>query len=303
MTTRVMVTGGAGFIGSHLVDALAAQYEVVVYDDLSTGSLENLEEAQRRGVRFIKGTVSDISSLVSAMKGVECVYHLAALPSVQRSIELPRLTHEVNVTGTLNILVAAKESKVKKVVFASTCAVYGDSPNPIKREESPLMPDTPYAVSKLAGELYCKVFAQLYNLQTVCLRYFNVYGPRQSMNSEYSAAIPRFIDRILHERPVVIYGDGMQTRDFVFVADVVQANLLAAKDGVTGVYNVGRGIRVTIKDVAAYIIKAMGNNLLPLHQAAREGDILHSCASLERVKLIGYEPRHNIEEAIRCQIF
>ena len=301
---KAMVTGGAGFIGSHLVDALVDnKHEVVVYDNLSTGNPSNIAGAIKKGAVFVKGSVTDISTLAGAMKGVDCVFHQAALPSVRRSIDMPRQTNEVNVTGTLNVLVAAKEEKVKKVVFASTCAVYGDSPNPIKREESPLMPDTPYAVSKLVGELYCKVFTQLYNLRTVCLRYFNVYGPRQSMNSEYSAAIPRFIDRVLHEKPVVIYGDGMQTRDFVFVADVVQANLLAAQAEGTGVYNVGRGIRVTIKDVAAYIIKTMGGTLPPLYQAAREGDILHSCASLERAKLIGYAPQHDIEEAIKCQIF
>ncbi|MFZ2377158.1 MAG: NAD-dependent epimerase/dehydratase family protein [Methanothrix sp.] len=229
---KVVVTGGAGFIGSNLAGELADDHMVTVIDNLSTGRIENLDHIQDR-VEFVNGSILDLDLLRRTFAGADTVFHQAAIPSVQRSVDNPIASNQANVDGTLNVLMAAKESGVRKVVFASSSSVYGDTPTLPKREEMKPNPKSPYAITKLAGEHYCQVFSEAYGLKTACLRYFNVFGPRQDPESEYAAVIPRFVTRILQGKPPVIYGDGQQTRDFTFVKDVVKGtiNFLIVSNG------------------------------------------------------------------------
>ncbi len=240
---KVIVTGGAGFIGSHLAERLVGQgYQIVILDDLSTGKMGNIKELLNNdNVEFVQGTVTDLSLLKRLFKDAYYVFHLAAIPSVPRSVENPQASHEVNVSGTLNVLLAAGENSVKKVIYASSSSVYGDTPTLPKKEDMIPHPLSPYAVTKLAGEYYCQVFHKVYKMPTVCLRYFNVYGPRQDPNSQYAAVIPRFIKRDSEGSPPIIFGDGEQTRDFTFIKDAVEANILAAESDACGVFNVGSG--------------------------------------------------------------
>mgnify|MGYP000394964556 CR=1 FL=1 len=234
---KVIVTGGAGFIGSHLAEELAESNEVVVIDNLCTGKLENIKHLiDNEKIVFKKGDIRDLVFLRREFEGADYVFHQAALPSVPRSIEDPALTNGVNVNGTLNVLIAAKDCEVKKIVYASSSSIYGDTPILPKKEGMLPNPLSPYAVSKLTGEYYCKAFSVVYGLKTVCLRYFNVYGPRQDPTSQYAAVIPRFITRILDNKPPIIYGDGRQTRDFTYVKDVAIANILAAETNVCLLY-------------------------------------------------------------------
>jgi UDP-glucose 4-epimerase len=310
-----IVTGGAGFVGSHLAqELLERRYKVVILDDLSTGKLENIsvldviagrgsehseEAAKQAPVEFVRGSITDLPLLKRLFRDVDYVFHQAAVLSVPRSIEHPLAAHEANITGTLNVLLAAKDSGVEKVIYASSAAVYGDTPTLPQMEDMFPDPQSPYAVTKLAGEYYCRVFHRVYGLPTVCLRYFNVYGPRQDPASQYAAVIPVFIRRALDNRPPVIYGDGEQTRDFVFIKDVVNASILAAESNAAGVCNIGTGQRVSINRLAGLVIRLAGSSAEPEHQEARPGDIKHSLADISRAGQFGYSPRCDLETGLR----
>ncbi len=297
---RVLVTGGAGFIGSNLAEELAEQNEVVILDDLSTGRIENIKDLIKKdNVSFIQGSITDLDLLQKSFKDTDYVFHQAALPSVPESIKDPVSCNNININGTLNVLIAARDNHIKKVVYASSCAVYGDAAITPIFETAMLNPKSPYAVAKLAGEYYCAVFNEVYNLPTVSLRYFNVYGQRQNPDSEYAAVIPKFISNVLDGKPPVIYGDGLQTRDFVSVKDVVRANMLAAESGETGVFNIGGGTSITISELARMIIHLLGKNVEPRHEELREGDIRHSLADISKANSFGYEPAYSLEKGLK----
>lgn len=289
--STILVTGGAGFIGSHLVEALVARGERVrVLDDFSTGWRENLAGVAHR-IELVEGDVAHLPTVQAAMEGVDHVLHQAALPSVPRSIEDPAATHRANVQGTLNVLLAAKEAGVKRVVYASSSSVYGDSPQLPKRETIPPRPLSPYAASKVAAEEYCRVFAHVYGLPTVILRYFNIFGPRQDPTSQYAAVIPKFITAMLRGKRPVIYGDGRQCRDFTYVDNVVRANLLACQDGIPSgeVFNVACGRRHTVLELVEVLNHILGTEIEPRFAAPRPGDVRHSLASLTKAEeVLGY---------------
>ncbi len=301
---KAVVTGGAGFIGSHLAEELAKQVQyVIILDDLSTGRLENIKELlTKANVEFIQGSITDLSLLQKLFQGVECVFHQAALARVPRSIEDPLTTNEVNIKGTLNVLLAARENRVRKVIYASSSSVYGDTPTLPQREDIPSNPLSPYALTKLAGEYYCNIFRQIYGLSTVCLRYFNVYGLRQDPSSQYATVIPAFIGRISQNLPPIIFGDGEQSRDFTFIEDVVRANILAVKDNTEGIYNIGSSKSVTINRLAEIILKLMQKNLKLIHDKPRAGDLRHTLADIFKAKSFGYTPRWTLEEGLRIII-
>src|SRR5213594_3815432 len=296
--TRYLVTGGAGFIGSHVVEALRQRGKRVrVLDNFVTGKLENLESVWK-DVELIEGDVRDAALCREALEGVEAVIHLAALHEVVRSVERPVETHDVNVTGTLNLLVAARGAGVKKFVFASSSAVYGENPV-IPRSESMLPSPTssPYAVSKLTGEHYCQMFWSLYGLDTVCLRFFNVYGPRQDAASTYAAVIPKFISLLLAESAPTIYGGGEQSRDFTFIADCVSAVLAACEvPGLSGmVLNVGTGQRTTVNELCALVQKILHTDLSPSYAPPQPGDLPHDQADIEQAKrFLSYRPQYDL---------
>jgi len=299
---KCLVTGGAGFIGSNLVERLVDRSDQVkVLDNLSTGFLENLE-LFREYIDFKQGDVRDLSTLQEMMSGVEVVFHQAALVSVPRSIEDPIEAAMVNDLGTLNVLEAARLSGVRRVVFASSCAVYGDFPQLPKKEEMDTKPLSPYAASKLHGETYARLYRDLYGLETVCLRYFNVYGPRQDPSSPYSGVISIFMDKATRGETATIHGDGEQFRDFVYVADVVQANLLAAqRENISGVaINVGTGKTVTVNRLWKSIAELAGVQSEPEKANSRAGDIRQSVAEISRAReLLDFEPRYSLEEGLR----
>ena len=297
---RVVVTGGAGFIGSHLAEELVKQgYHVTIIDDLSSGNTVNIELLLKNGnVEFIQGSITDLPLLRQLFQGVGYVFHQAAIASVSRSVDDPQTSHQSNVTGTLNILLAARDSGVSKVISASSSSVYGDNPIlPLKEDMLP-SPQSPYAVTKLAGEYYCHAFHQVYALPTISLRYFNVYGPRQDPESQYAAVVPRFIGHVSQGSPPVIFGDGEQTRDFTFVKDVVAANILAAKSDAVGVYNIGEGESISINHLADSIVKLLGSNIKPIYDKPRPGDIRHSLADISKARAIGYEPSYSLEAGL-----
>ena len=288
-----LVTGGAGFIGSHIVDELVRRGEQVrVLDNLSTGKRENLAAVIER-IEFVEGDIRNLETVRGAVQGVDYVMHQAALPSVPRSIADPMTSHEVNATGTLNVLIAARDTQVKRVVYASSSSVYGNSPTLPKHEEMPTNPLSPYAVSKLAGENYCRAFYQVYGVPTVALRYFNVFGPRQDPTSQYSAVIAKFITAMLRGEAPTIYGDGSQSRDFTYVANVVQANLLACEcDEANGqVLNIACGERYSLLDLHAELRRILSVKTPPLFAPVRKGDVKHSLAAIELARHgLGYEP-------------
>lgn len=301
-----LVTGGAGFIGSHLAEGLLERGDQVrVYDNFSTGRRENVEPLLDRwsgSLELIEADLRDYAALESAMEGVEGVFHVAALPSVSRSVEDPLETTEVNVMGTLNCLMAARRAKVKRLVYSSSSSVYGNAESLPTSEDVGCEPCSPYAASKLSGEAYCRVFAELYPLETVSLRYFNVFGPRQDLHSEYAAVIPKFITRALAGLPLTIHGDGHQARDFTFVDDVVQANLLAMEvEGVSGqVFNVACGQQTSILELAEVLGELLGAELLTEFESPRPGDIRFSQAAIERAtKALGYRPLIPLREGLK----
>lgn len=322
----ILITGGAGFIGSHLVETLLRQgRKVRILDNLSTGKIENLEEAtgyrvarlggQAKGSwrvalgdrgEFFWGDISDTEACRQACQGVSYVFHLAALGSVQRSVEDPLSTHQANATGTLNMLQAAKEQGVKRFIYASSSSVYGNvssDPEEVKaKEESlPPHPESPYAATKLFGEIYCQIFSRLYNLETVTLRYFNVFGPRQDPKSIYSAVIARFIHALLHGNPPVIYGDGNQSRDFTNVENVIQANLLAMETPAISawVFNIACGQRISVNDLLSRLQEIAGVKLHARFEPARSGEIRHSLSSIAQARIhLGYKPRVSFQEGL-----
>lgn len=287
----VAVTGGAGFIGSHIVEEfLAHGYNVTVVDNLHTGSLKNLQPFGRH-ISFIKGSILDRATLQRVFRGVAYVLHQAAIVSVQESIRDPIKTHRTNVIGALNVFWAARVCGVKRVVYASSSAVYGENTSPPIREDTPLSPATPYALQKATVESYARIYATLYNMETVGLRYFNVFGPRQDPSSPYAAVIPLFIHAIQHHIPPTIYGDGFQTRDFVYVKDVARANLLACTaNHVSGqVFNIASGVSITMNDLFARITQLLKRKITPRYEPARAGDIMHSSAECTKAKrLLGF---------------
>jgi nucleoside-diphosphate-sugar epimerase len=302
----VLVTGGAGFIGSNLVRSLLEHgHAVRVLDDLSTGRAENLDGA-RDDVEFIEGDVRDPAAVAKAVVGVEVVHHLAALPSVARSVDDPLTSHQVNVDGTLQLLLAAVDAGVRRLVYASSSSVYGDTPVLPKDEDMPVSPRSPYAAAKLAGEAYCRSFARVYPLETVCLRFFNVFGPRQDPRSQYAAVVPRFATRMLAGQPAEITGDGSQTRDFTFVANAVHACRLAADAGPEAVgeaINVGCGDRVSVLDLVELINDLLPERVDPLFVAARPGDVRDSQASIAKAgRLLGYRPLADARQGVATTV-
>jgi UDP-glucose 4-epimerase len=298
---HVLVTGGAGFIGSHLVEALLRRGDWVrVFDNFSTGRYDNLAHI-RDDIEIIDGDLRDEAAVRRAVTGVEVVFHQAALASVQRSVDDPVTTNAVNVTGTLHVLMASRDAGVRRVVFASSSSVYGDTPTLPKVETQAPQPLSPYAVSKLAGEQYCMAFSVVYGLPAIALRYFNVFGPRQDPHSEYAAVIPRFMARMVRDIPPIIYGDGLQSRDFTYIENVVSANLFAADAPAdcSGVFNVGAGDRTSLLDLVAQINRLLGSNLAPDHHPPRPGDVRHSLASIDAIReTLGYAPHVSLTEGL-----
>ena len=297
---KAIVTGGAGFIGSHLAEELVGEgYSVTILDDLSAGKRENIEVLlKRKNVEFILGSITNLPLLQKLCAGVEYVFHQAAFNSIAGSIADPLLVHEINTGGTLKVLMAAHDNRVKKVVFASSSSVYGNTASVPQNEAMTPSPLSPYALTKLTGEYYCRILGQLHGLSTVCLRYFNVYGPRQNAQSQYAAVIPVFIQRVSQNMPPIIFGDGGQSRDFVFVRDVVRANILAARNDAEGSYNIGSGQGVTINQLAATMLQLIGKDLEPVHENSRPGEVIQSLADITQAKNFGYEPQWSLKDGL-----
>lgn len=302
--SNVLVTGGAGFIGSNLAEALLKQGNLVrVLDNFSTGKRENLAfDKAFPSLEIIDGDIRDLTVCQRAMRDIEFVFHQAALPSVQRSVEDPLTSNSVNVEGTLNVLLAARDAGVKRLIYASSSSVYGDTPTLPKVEEIPPNPLSPYALQKYIGEKYCRLFFQLYGLETVSLRYFNIFGPKQDPTSIYSAVIPRFIDALLEGRPPIIFGDGEQSRDFTYIDNVVQANLLAlTREHLNGeTINIACGKRTSLNQLLNILKDIIGSGVLPIYQEPRKGDVRHSLADIQKGKqILNYEPQVEIEDGLR----
>lgn len=299
---QCLVTGGAGFIGSHLVDGLlAAGHSVRVLDDGSTGNWENLSHVRSR-IDVHNGSITDQGAADRAVQGCEYVYHLAALPSVTKSVEQPLLSHEICATGTLRILDAARRLGVKRVVYAGSSSAYGDQPGEFRKETDPLIPLSPYAAAKLAGEHYCTCATAVYGLETVRLRFFNVFGPRQDARSPYSGVIALFMTAMSQGKTPTIFGDGLQARDFVYVGNVIQALMLAATStkAVGEVYNVGVGQSITVLDLVREINTLLGSSIQPQHAPARAGDIRFSCADIGKAKTeLAFNPRVTFAEGLK----
>lgn len=298
-----LVTGGAGFIGSNIVQALCERADAVtVLDDFSTGNRANLQHLTG-SIKLIEGTVTDLETCRAAVRGADFVLHQAAVPSVPRSVAEPLRTNEVNATGTLNMLLAARDARVKRFVFAASSAAYGDSEKLPKSEDMKPSPLSPYAAQKITGEMYCRLFYTLYGLETVALRYFNVFGPRQDPNSEYAAVIPKFIQAIMESRQPTIYGDGEQSRDFTFVQNVVEANLLAcsAPQAAAGeVINIACGERISLNQLAKDIQDVLGKPTGVRYAPPRQGDVKHSLADIAKARhLLGYNPGVSFRDGLQ----
>lgn len=302
---KAVVTGGAGFIGSHIVNRLLNDgYEVTVLDDLSTGNLVNLREIKDH-VEVIEGDIRDSSTVGRAVKGASVVFHEAALGSVSRSVEDPIKSNDVNVNGTLNVLVAARDAGVERLVYASSSSVYGDTPTLPKHEEMPTVPSSPYGVTKLTAELYCRVFKKVYDLDTYALRYFNVFGPRQTPNSIYAAVIPKFAEALLNGTSPRIFGDGEQTRDFTFIDNVVEANMLAmrATKGAGQAFNIAAGGRVSLNALLETMRQLTEADVVAEYGETRTGDIRDSYADVHKAaELIDYQPEISVEEGLKRTI-
>src|SRR5258705_6891613 len=301
-----VVTGGAGFIGSHIASALARNgARVRIVDDLSTGHRENIEEI-KGDIDFVQGSIADEAVLKKALEGIELVFHEAAIPSVPRSVEDPRQTHIASVEGTFSLLLAAREMKVRRIVYAASSSAYGDQPSLPKIESMLPEPLSPYAVAKLVGEYYSQVFTRVYGLETLSLRYFNVFGPRQDPSSQYSGVISRFISALQKNEGPVIYGDGEQSRDFTYVEDVVNANLKAAETvkGIGQVINVANGERITLNQLLAQLKDLTGKpDAVADYREPRAGDVRHSLADISRARdLLGFEPQVNLRTGLQKTI-
>ena len=295
---KVVVTGGMGFIGSHLTEKLLEDNEVTMIDNGSTGRIENIKHLlDHNNLNFIRGSIVDLN-LAEIFKGKDYVFHLAAIPSVPRSVKDPFASNEANVTGTLKVLIAAKDTGIKKVIFSSSSSVYGDTPILPKREDMPVNPQSPYAITKATGEMYCRVFQELYGLPTVCLRYFNVFGPKQDPTSQYAAVIPKFITAIINDESPVIFGDGEQSRDFSFIKHVVNANILSCESDKTGAFNIACGRRITINELVNYINEILGKDIKSKHVDPRPGDIKHSLADISKAGSFGYNPEGNFRDEL-----
>ena len=293
---KILITGGAGFIGSNIVEHFHETNEVVVLDSLRSGFEHNLRGFK---VRLVKGSVTEKSIVDDAAKGVDYIFHLAALVSVPESVEKPHETVDINVLGTLNVLDAAKKHRIKKVVISSSAAIYGDNPSVPKVESMVPEPKSPYAITKLDAEYYAKMYTLEFGVPVVCLRYFNVFGPRQNPKSQYAAAVPIFVDRSIKNQEITIYGDGEQTRDFVFVKDVVAANALAATSAPAGVYNIACGGRITINDLAKTIVALTKSSSKLRYAPERAGDVKHSQADIHRAESFGFHPRYSLEDGLK----
>lgn len=295
---KIVVTGGLGFIGSHITEGLIEDNDVTIIDDMSTGKPENIQHLNKEKIEIIKGDITKLD-LKSIFNDKDYVFHEAAMASVPQSVQDPEKCNRINITGTLKVLVAAKDTDVEKVVMASSSAVYGDSQNMPLREDAPVKPMSPYAVTKATGELYCNNFTDLYGLQTAALRYFNVFGQRQDPNSQYAAAIPNFIDRILKGERPVIYGDGEQSRDFIYIKNVVDANIKVCESTKTGIFNIGHGKKTTINELVKVINEVMETEVEPIYEDERVGDIKHSLADVSKAKSFGFEPEDNFKEELK----
>jgi len=305
MAETYLVTGGAGFIGSNIVQSLVDQGGTVrVFDNLSTGKINNLTDV-RSDMEFIKGDIRNLEEVQKAMPGIDYVFHQAALPSVPRSIEDPLSAHESNITGTLNILLAARDNQVKRVVYAGSSSAYGDTPTLPKHEDMNPAPLSPYALTKLAGEYYCRIFTEVFGLETITLRYFNVFGPRQNPESQYAAVIPKFIDSLLKNKAPTIYGDGEQTRDFTYVENVVSANLLATQVEQTlgEVVNVATNTRISLNHLYSTMQNILDKKIPPVYSEPRPGDVKHSLADISRAeKLLGYKTLVELDKGLQKTI-
>jgi len=297
---RILVTGGAGFIGSHIVEHFQGRAEVRVLDNLRSGFKHNLAPFRHE---FIEASILDRDAVRRAAQGVDCVFHLAAMISVPESMARPIECNEINTLGTLILLEESARAGVKKLVLSTSAAIYGENPIVPKIETMLAEPKSPYAITKLDGEFYCRMFADAGRLSTVCLRYFNVFGPRQDPQSQYAAAVPIFIDRALKNLPISIYGDGGQTRDFIFVKDIVAANaFFATQSAATGVFNVAYGRKITIQELAQHIITLTGSSSEIKHAPERAGDVKHSLAATDKIRAAGFTPPGNFTDGLAATI-
>ncbi|MCX7825266.1 MAG: SDR family oxidoreductase [Verrucomicrobiae bacterium] len=298
-----LITGGAGFIGGHLAERLVRDGKSVrILDNFSSGRENNLNGCGGK-VEVIRGDLRDRDAVARAVSGTRVVFHLAAMVSVPQSVADPQTAHEVNVNGTLNLFLAARDAGVRRVVFSSSSAVYGDSPDQPKREDMRPAPISPYGLHKLIGEQYARLFHRLYGLEVVSLRYFNVFGPRQDPTSPYAAAIPRFISRLLAGQPPIVFGDGRQTRDFTYVENVIEANLAAAAapaEAVGESFNIASGASTSVNDLIATLNRILGTNIVPIHDPPRSGDILHSAADISKAaRILNCPPRVDLATGLR----
>lgn len=297
---RILVTGGAGFIGSHIVEHFQGKAEVRVVDNLRSGFKHNLAPFQHK---FIEASILDRDAVRQAVQGVDYIFHLAAMISVPESMAKPIECNEINTTGTLIVLEEAAKAGVKKLVLSTSAAIYGDNPVVPKVETMLAEPKSPYAITKLDGEFYCKMFADAGRLRTACLRYFNVFGPRQDPKSQYAAAVPIFIDRAVKNLPITIHGDGEQTRDFIYVKDIVAANVFfATQSPATGVFNVAYGQRITINELATTICRLTGSRSEIRHAAERPGDVKHSLAAIDKLRSVGFMPTSNFTDGLEATV-
>lgn len=295
---KVVVTGGLGFIGSHIVENLCEDNHVIIVDNESTGKIENIQHFNQDNIDVIVQDIN-LANLKELFSDCDYIFHQAALPSVPRSIKDPLRSNEANITGTLNVLLAARDCDVSKVIYASSSSVYGDITTLPKVEDMPINPKSPYAVTKATGELYCQNFTDIYNLPTICLRYFNVFGPRQDPESQYAAVIPKFITMIMKGVSPTIYGDGMQSRDFTYVENVVNANILACESHKTGVFNIACGRRIILNHLVLMLNELLEKNVESIYVNPRLGDIKHSLADISKAEELGYYPQDNFKEELQ----
>ncbi|MBO5721734.1 MAG: NAD-dependent epimerase/dehydratase family protein [Lentisphaeria bacterium] len=296
---RVLITGGAGFIGSHIAEYFNGKADIRVLDNLRSGYKSNLDGLD---VEFIEGDICDRAAVKAAMKDVDYVFHLAAMVSVPESMFKIAECVDINVHGLLNVLEEAADAGVKKLCFSTSAAIYGDNPVVPKLETMIPEPKSPYAITKLDGEYYCNMFTREGRLQTACLRYFNVFGPRQDPKSAYAAAIPIFTAKAVTNEDITIFGDGEQTRDFIYVKDIVEANVFMAMNDFTGVYNIAYGSKITINDLVKEIVKVTGSKSKVLHLDERPGDVKHSMAGVEKLASTGFKPKHTFAEGMETTI-